>query len=110
MREFRYGDEVEFEIASDVVLGASPNPRWFYHLDYGATGLWWPGVVAYVGDMDLSIFFLDVTNSQRVWQWPKGSFSDRPGWLRHRAAVILKCECGGTKLQMPHSHWCPAKV
>ena len=37
----------------------------------------------------------------------KDYMNTKPLWTNQVQQIIIVCQCGGAKLNLPHSHWCP---
>jgi hypothetical protein len=108
MVTFHVGDEVEFERGQSFVDGAADDyPRWSGVIDRGPTGKWLPGkVIGILASNQVEVEYIKPSTGElSFWIWTESTCY----WgLRHRAKP--PCECGGTKLNLPHSHWCPLYI
>ena len=105
---FKIFDLITFEVGPQ---GSKNQPRWSKGCDYGSTGIWAFGVVREVSPVSIVVEYeIKGFLSSGECVWPNYLSPDfrkdqwrRPGYLKKN-----KCECGGTKLKITHSDWCPS--
>jgi hypothetical protein len=111
---FNVGDEIEFETCAG---GQQNQPRWNFDLDLGGSGKWAYGKIIFIDDQIIQVEYeIEGYIGKGNCTWPntanrKFNFEqwDREGYLklREEKPKQIKCECGGDKLHIPHSDWCP---
>jgi len=82
MKEFKIGDEVEFE------MGKPGYARWNEGIDYGGTGKWMSDIISNID----SYGEITVQTESYSWIWPSVSvyskLYENSGYLRHKQKQI----------------------
>jgi hypothetical protein len=97
--EFEAGDKVRFQVGKDGL------PRWDGKTESK------PPFTSQIGTVTVTFgYFFHVS-----WECYKWSFwydqQGEDGWPEIVSSDVPRnqlCECGGTKLGLPHSNWCPS--